>query len=110
MPFHHYSTIGLVVLVVPKSLLVNHLRYRLGTNVALSDKHVQSGNFLVFALNFLFKPCMVSLESIYIKVRANRTTFASGGTRVQSCLRSGFGALPKNTIVCFKSFIFLRQA
>jgi hypothetical protein len=36
MPFHHYSTIGLVVLVVPKSFLVNHLRYGLGTNFALS--------------------------------------------------------------------------
>jgi hypothetical protein len=53
---------------------------------------------------------MVSLESIYINIRANRTTFASGGTRVQCCLRSGFGAFLKNTIVCFKSFIFLRQA
>jgi hypothetical protein len=29
---------------------------------------------------------------------------------VQCCRRSGFGAFPKNTIVCFKSFIFLRQA
>jgi hypothetical protein len=53
---------------------------------------------------------MISLESIYINVRANRTTFASGGTRVQCCRRSGFGAFPKNTIVCFKSFLFLRQA
>jgi hypothetical protein len=32
----------------------------------LSDQHVQLGHFLVFALDFLFKPCMVSLESIYI--------------------------------------------
>jgi hypothetical protein len=74
MPFHHYSTIDLV-LVVPKSLLVNHLRNGLGTVVALSDQHVQSGYFFVFALDFLFKPCMVSLESIYINIRANRTTF-----------------------------------
>jgi hypothetical protein len=53
---------------------------------------------------------MVSLLSIYINIRASRTTFASGGTRVQCCLRSGFGAFLKSTIVCFKSFIFLRQA
>jgi hypothetical protein len=53
---------------------------------------------------------MVSLESIYINIRANRATFASGGTRFQCCFRSGFGAFPKNAIVCFKSFIFLRLA
>jgi hypothetical protein len=59
--------------------------------LALSDQHVQSGYFFVFALDFLFKPCIVSLESIYINIRANRTTFASGGTRVKCCLRIGFG-------------------
>jgi hypothetical protein len=40
MPFHHHSTIDLVVFVVPKSSLVNHLRNGLGTVVALSDQHV----------------------------------------------------------------------
>jgi hypothetical protein len=67
MPFHHYPTIGLVVLVVPKSLLVNHFRNGLGTIFALSDQHVQPGYFLVFAIKFFFKG-MVSLESIYINI------------------------------------------
>jgi hypothetical protein len=37
MPFHQHSTIDLVVLVVPKYLLVNHLRNGLGIVLALSD-------------------------------------------------------------------------
>jgi hypothetical protein len=52
MPFHHYSTIGLVVLVVPKSLLFNHLRYGLGTNVALSDNMLNRAIFLSLLLIF----------------------------------------------------------
>jgi hypothetical protein len=39
MHFHQHPTIDLVVLVVSKSLLVNHLRYGLGTVLALSDQH-----------------------------------------------------------------------
>jgi hypothetical protein len=45
MPFHHYSTIGLVVLVVPKSFLVNHLRYGLGTNFFLESSTCSIGQF-----------------------------------------------------------------
>jgi hypothetical protein len=95
---------------VPKSLLVNHHRNGLGIVLALSDQHVQSGYLFVFALNCFLKPCIVSLESIYINVRANRTTFASGGTRVKCCLRIGFGAFLKSNIVCFKNFMFFCQA
>jgi hypothetical protein len=40
MPFHHHSTIDRVVLVVPKSLFVNHLRNGLGTVLVMSDQHV----------------------------------------------------------------------
>jgi hypothetical protein len=65
---------------VPKSFLVNYLRNELGTVLALNDQHVQPGYLFVFALYCLLKPCMVSLGSIYINIRANRTTFASGGT------------------------------
>jgi hypothetical protein len=45
MPFDHHFTIDLVVLVVPKSLLVNHLSNGLGTVLALSDQQIQSGYF-----------------------------------------------------------------
>jgi hypothetical protein len=110
MPFHCHSTIVLVVLAMPKSLFVHYLGYGLGTNVALCDQHVRSDNFLVFALNFLFKPCMVSLESIHINVNARRASFASGGTRVQSCRWSDFGAFPKATKVSLKSFVLFGQA
>jgi hypothetical protein len=61
MPFNHHPTIDLVFLVVPKSLLVNHLRDGLGTILALSNQHVQTGYLFVFALDYFLKPCMVSL-------------------------------------------------
>jgi hypothetical protein len=93
-----------------KSLLVNYLGDGLGTILALSDQHVQSSYLFVFALDCFLKPCMVSLQSIYINIGSNRTTFASGGSRVKCCLRIGFGAFPKGTIVCFKNFMLLRQA
>jgi hypothetical protein len=64
MPFYHHPTIDLVVLIVPKSLLVNHLRYGLGTILALSDQHVQPSYLFVFTLDCLFNPCMIGLESI----------------------------------------------
>jgi hypothetical protein len=87
MPFHHHSTIGLVVLAMPKSLFVNYLRYGLGPNVAcvinMFNRAISLSLLLIFSSSFawlVLRAFISMLEQIeqHLLVDALESNIAEG--------------------------------